>query len=194
MHVIQGIPARSAETQRWRHLLGAIRRNSEPRGPSVGRVEYPHGVMRKLGGSPTRYTEGTAVWGRDSREFRPIGRNSAKSPPTWGDVAEFHGDSTRSITDPRIRNSARCPQLIGDFAGFRSVGGRSKSAHSPKKKPGGASADNRSQGRAGKTDADRERTNETTATDKTCARRATKELKLTKPPNRQTYTERSQKP
>ena len=67
-------------------------------------------------------------------------------------------------------------------------------AHSPKNRQGGESADNRIRGRAGKTDAARERTNETAATDKTSARCATKELKLTKPPHRKTNTERNQKP
>ena len=77
---------------------------------------------------------------------------------------------------------------------FARSGGRSESRLFADEQDGRHIRGYRSHGRAGNTDAGRERTNETTATGKTSARHAKKELKLTLPPQRKTNTERNRKP
>ena len=146
-------------------------------------------------------------------------RNSAQSPLSGGAFAEFrptrlalldlaaHGITRRrfsvssadSLSDRPLvrqaRDSDRSPHAGGEFDELRRICvGDPGPSHSPKNRPGGASADNRIPGRAGNTDAGRERTSETTATEKTSGRRTKKELKLTKPPHRKTNIERYQKP
>ena len=87
-----GIPTRSADIQRNRHLLGAIRRNFGLRRSFADRLEYIQTSPKNLGASRIRPPAGASAKG-DSGEFRPTGRNSAKSPLTWGDMGEFvlHG-------------------------------------------------------------------------------------------------------
>ena len=88
----RGIPTRSAEIRRNRHLLGATGCNFAPRGSVVVCVEFP-GNPENSRGSRIRRPAGSAAQGRESANSHSIGRDSSKSPHTWGGRCNFapHG-------------------------------------------------------------------------------------------------------
>ena len=80
-----GAPAaRSADIRRNRHVIGATEPNSALRGPAADCLEYLQKTPRNPGGSRIRLPAGAAADGRGPAVPRPVGRNSAKSPLTWG--------------------------------------------------------------------------------------------------------------
>ena len=86
---IQGHPIRSAEIKRDRHLLWPKGWGFAPHESAVDCVEISPGGPRNIGGSRVRHLAGSAATGRDSGEFRPTCRNSAKSSLTWAEGVEF---------------------------------------------------------------------------------------------------------
>ena len=109
--------ARSGGFKRNLHLLETIGRNFAPRGSVADCVESSENPENP-GGPTTQRPAGSTVEERGPGAFRQIDRNSAKSPLTWGDWAEFR----TSWICGRLRRIIRKSREIS--AGRRSVSRR----------------------------------------------------------------------
>ena len=124
----RGGPAQSEAIQRNRHLIGAIGRSFAPRGSAVGRVGSPGNPenSRRPANPPGRFCGDNGA--RLRAGFRPIGRNSTKSPHTWRDRAAFRTSRTSGrLPIIYARNREKSRWFAGPpFGGYCGHGERSR--------------------------------------------------------------------